>query len=145
MRQRRKQTAATAPSRALDQAQVSLKGHGAVGVNETAKASEDEEEQEGQLNGGAAQESLSSFHADASLAGSAAADGRSRDGGNGGAKGGNEVEEAVSTRPLEDASIITLDTPMDPEVVRIVDAADASDISTLVDSVMQIAEVCSVG
>ena len=134
---------ATAPSLALDQAQVSLKGHGAVGVNETAKASEDEEEQEGQLNGGAAQESLGSLHANASLAGPAAADGGSRDGENGGVKGGGEMEENM--RPIEDASIITLDTPMDPEVVRIVDAADASDISALVDSVMQIAEVGTVG
>ena len=55
-----------------------------------------------------------------------------------------EAKEVPAAGPIEDASLVTLVTPMHPDVFRIVDAVDASQLDELVMSVMQFAEVCIV-
>ena len=42
---------------------------------------------------------------------------------------------------IDDTSVVTMDVPLDPEVFRIVEAADASNLESLVDAVMVVAEV----
>ena len=56
-----------------------------------------------------------------------------------GAQGGGKAAAAPAS--IEDESLVTLSSPMNPEVMRVVDAADATKLDALVDAVMQIAEV----
>ena len=58
----------------------------------------------------------------------------------GGADGGGGKASAQPAS-IEDESLVTLSSPMNPEVMRIVDAADATKLDALVDAVMQVAEV----